>query len=129
MFVDASALVAILTEEVDGPELSRRLSKAVAPVTSAVAVYETALVLAHKGRHDAVGAYGLIERYLARAKVNVVDIPPEASALAVDAFQRYGKGRHPAKLNLGDCFAYAMAKREGVPLLYKGDDFARTDLA
>lgn len=55
-------------------------------------------------------------------------IPPEAGALALDAFDRYGQGRHPARLNMGDCFAYACARHLGMPLMYRGDDLPQTDI-
>ena len=58
----------------------------------------------------------------------VVGVTPEQAEIAVEAFRRFGRGRHPARLNIGDCFAYALAKRRGEPLLFKGDDFAQTDI-
>lgn len=69
-----------------------------------------------------------VERYLRLMDIEVVAIPPEAAGFAIDAFERYGKGRHPARLNMGDCFAYAGARLARVPLLYKGNDFALTDI-
>ncbi|WP_338036670.1 type II toxin-antitoxin system VapC family toxin [Arvimicrobium flavum] len=69
-----------------------------------------------------------VEEYLALAQIEPVAVPPEVAALALDAFDRFGKGRHPAKLNMGDCFSYACARHYGQPLLYKGDDFALTDI-
>jgi ribonuclease VapC len=60
--------------------------------------------------------------------IDIVSMPADIGDAAIDAFQRFGKGRHPAALNMGDCFAYACAKRLGVPLLYKGDDFSLTDI-
>jgi ribonuclease VapC len=67
---------------------------------------------------------------LATADIEVMPLTDEVGRIALDAFDRYGKGRrHPAQLNMGDCFAYACAKFRGVPLLYKGSDFSRTDLA
>jgi ribonuclease VapC len=62
------------------------------------------------------------------AKIDVRAVPPEARDLAIDAYARYGKGRHPAALNFGDCFAYACARAANAPLLYKGDDFPQTDI-
>ena len=56
-------------------------------------------------------------------------VPPEVTRLALDAFERYGKGHHPAGLNFGDCFSYALAALTGEPLLFKGEDFSKTDLA
>ena len=70
-----------------------------------------------------------VVRYLSRAKVEIIPITAEIGRAAVAAFEQYGRGRHPARLNMGDCFAYACARALGVPLLYKGDDFAQTDIA
>ena len=69
-----------------------------------------------------------LDRLLTQARAEVVPFTAEHAALACDGWRRYGKGRHPAGLNLGDCFAYALARSRGEPLLYKGDDFARTDV-
>ena len=129
MFLDASAIVAMMTSEDDAIQLAGRLERSGARLTSAIAVYETTTALARlKGRGIADAASAVIE-FLQRQDIEVVSIPPEAAVLAVDAFARYGKGQgHPAQLNMGDCFAYACARHFDVPLLYKGDDFARTDV-
>lgn len=77
-------------------------------------------------RHNALS---LVRRFLDLADVRIVDVGEESIDLLADAFVRYGKGSgHPARLNLGDCFSYAMAKKGGVPLLYKGNDFPQTDM-
>ena len=70
----------------------------------------------------------LVKEFLAEFKIEIVAVQPDMTPLALDAFRRYGRGRHPAALNFGDCFAYACAKHHSVPLLYKGDDFAQTDI-
>ena len=70
----------------------------------------------------------LIDDFLLDYGVHVVPFDEDLSNLAFDAYRRYGKGRHPAKLNMGDCAAYALAKSRGWPLLYKGDDFVQTDI-
>lgn len=70
-----------------------------------------------------------VEELFATLKIDTVNQPDAIGRLAADAFLRFGKGRHPAGLNLGDCFAYALAKSLNAPLLYKGDDFGRTDIA
>jgi len=127
VFLDASAIVAMMTSEDDAMRLARRLDQPGPRLTSAIAVYETTAALARlKGRGVADAASAVTE-FLQRQDIVVVAIPPEAAALAVDAFARYGKG-HPAQLNMGDCFAYACSRHFDVPLLYKGDDFARTDV-
>ncbi|MEF2550646.1 type II toxin-antitoxin system VapC family toxin [Aurantimonas sp. A2-1-M11] len=65
---------------------------------------------------------------MSAAGIDLVAIPPVATSTAIEAYARYGKGRHPAALNFGDCFAYACARHFNLPLLFKGDDFARTDI-
>jgi ribonuclease VapC len=129
MFVDASALVAILLGEPDADELLGRLQAAGASVTSPVAVYETVLAVMRVRAIPRLAAEQQARALLLELGVAVVPITDEIGRAALDAFDRYGKGRsHPAQLNLGDCFAYGAAVTLGVPLLYKGDDFAETDL-
>ncbi|MGD9614855.1 MAG: type II toxin-antitoxin system VapC family toxin [Alphaproteobacteria bacterium] len=129
MFVDASAIVAILAAEDDATELSARFVKAEHVITSPVAIYEAVLGLARSRKISVIDAETAIHDLLARAKVEIVPITEEIARTAIRAFERYGRGRHPAQLNMGDCFAYACARALGVPLLYKGDDFSRTDIA
>ncbi len=129
MFVDASAIVAILTDEPEAEALIDRLDQTDAPFTSPIAVFEAVLGICRK-RHASVEEAGQdVGDFLAVAKVALVAITAQDAATALDAFSRYGKGRgHPAQLNLGDCFAYAMAKNHRMPLLYKGEDFDKTDV-
>ena len=129
MFVDASALVAILVREPGWEALAKKLGLAVRPITSAIAIYETALAVARLRDGDLVLALADVRAFLHAADMAVVEIGTDDADAAVTAFARFGKGRnHPARLNRGDCFAYALAKRHGVPLLFKGDDFSKTDL-
>jgi len=130
MFVDSSAIVAILTREDDADALADRLEAARRPITSAIAVYEAALGICRKRHTSVEEAEGALREFLATAGVEIVDVTDREASMALKAFNRYGKGRgHPAQLNMGDCFAYAVAKSHDVPLLYKGEDFAKTDLA
>lgn len=130
MFVDASAMVAILALEPGHEALALRLDSEDRRVTSPLAVFESVLALARDQRVGLENARSIAEQFLQRLKVEVLSIEPVSAGLALDAHARFGKGTgHPARLNFGDCFAYAMAKQHGVPLLYKGDDFAQTDLA
>jgi len=131
MFVDASAIVAILALEPDGPDLIAALDRSGSnAVTSPVAVFEATLALSRILQCRSEEALRRVEELLARTPCVVVNVGAETARLAIDAHARYGKGTgHPAKLNMGDCFAYACAKAHGVSLLYKGDDFAHTDLA
>ena len=132
MFVDASALAAIILDEPDGAHLSAAIDAAGDNdrMTSPIAVFETVLAVnrAQSGGHDR--AMRVVLDLLRRAGIAIPPIDDRTGITAILTHARYGKGTgHPASLNLGDCFAYAMAKQHRVPLLYKGDDFARTDLA
>jgi len=127
MFVDASAIVAILTNEPEAEALIDRLERAIRPVTSAIAIFEATLGLCRK-RHASVDeAETDVADFLTNARITLV--PINDATVALHAFSRYGKGRgHPAQLNMGDCFAYAVATNHRTTLLYKGDDFSKTDL-
>jgi len=128
MFVDASAMVAMMIGEPDAPDLLQKLEAASRRITSPVAVYELTVALA-RAKAKPLGQVRLsVKEFLARSEIEVIGIGTVEGDLALDAFERYGKGRHPARLNMGDCFAYACARTHGVPLLFKGDDFGQTDI-
>lgn len=129
MFVDASALVAIIGEESDGLELAGRVRLADHIHTSAIALYEAALGLSRAKRITLADAQAALDQFVAISGARIVPITAEIGRIAIDAFGRFGRGRHPARLNMGDCFAYACARELGVPLLFKGDDFSQTDIA
>ena len=129
MFVDASAIVAVLTGEPDADRLADTLDAARAPITSAIAVFEATLGLCRKRHASVAEAQTDVAEFLAMAGVRTVPIAAKEAEAALDAFSRYGKGRgHPAQLNMGDCFAYAVAKTYRTALLFKGDDFSKTDV-
>ncbi|WP_183215009.1 type II toxin-antitoxin system VapC family toxin [Brevundimonas aurantiaca] len=128
MFIDASALTAILIDEPDAGDLRVRLAARVPRSTSPMAVWETVLAVSRRRVMEIEDAEGVVEDFLRLAKIEVVAIPAEVRREAIRAHARYGKGRHPAALNFGDCFAYACARHARSPLLYKGDDFSRTDI-
>ena len=129
MFVDASAIVAILTRESDADELADALDGARSPITSPVAVFEATLGVCRKRHASVAEAHGDVLEFLGAARVHTAPITGKEAEAALDAFSRYGKGRgHPAQLNLGDCFAYAVAKTHQTALLFKGDDFDKTDI-
>ena len=129
MFVDASAIVAILTHEADADALADTLEAAREAITSPIAVYEAVLGICRKRHASVEEATEDVRAFLDAAGVATLPITPAETEIALSAFSRYGKGRgHPAQLNLGDCFAYAMAKSHRTSLLFKGDDFARTDM-
>ena len=127
MFVDASALCSVLLDEADATHYAQAIRQAAKPVTSAVAIFETVLASARAADGDVGAARREVDGFLRLAGVTIMDIGEDELARALDAFDRYGKGRHPARLNMGDCFAYACAKVHRVPLLCKGDDFIHTD--
>lgn len=129
MFLDASAIVAIVAREPGHEKLADRLEGAAEASTSPLAIFEASLAIGRDHRIGLERARTLIRSFLERAGAQVRPIESATGELALDAHGRFGRGRHAARLNFGDCFAYAMAKQHGVPLLYKGDDFSQTDLA
>ncbi|WP_397403129.1 type II toxin-antitoxin system VapC family toxin [Phenylobacterium sp.] len=129
IFVDASAICAILLGEPEMEAFTARIDADPEPITSALAVYETVLAVARAAGGSVAEAQRDVNRFLGEARIRVVMVSDQEGATALGAFDRYGKGRHPARLNMGDCFAYACAKTHGIPLLFKGDDFSQTDIA
>lgn len=127
MFVDASALTAILANEPEALALLEKLEAAEMRATSPLAVWEAGVALSRILRIPVATIAFTLRAFLKKAEIEVRPLPPESGYQALEAFDRYGKGRHPAKLNFGDCFAYACAKHANLPLLYKGDDFSLTD--
>jgi ribonuclease VapC len=130
MFLDTSAIVEYLTEGPQAALIVDRLdSSATRRITAPTVIFEVCSVITTRKACDVPAARALLTAFLAEMEVTVVPITEETGRLAVEAFARYGKGRgHPAQLNFGDCFSYAACKLAGVPLLYIGRDFARTDL-
>jgi ribonuclease VapC len=130
VFVDASAIVAILTGEPEAEALIDRLERAVRPITSAIAIFEAALALCRKNHASVEEAETDVTEFLTKARITLMPIGAHEATAALQAFSRYGRGRgHPAQLKLGDCFAYAVAKNHRTYMLYKGDDFSKTDIA
>lgn len=129
MFVDASAIVAMVSFELDADRLADILDGARSPITSPIAVFEATLGISRKHPTSVENAEAIIRRFLDQTGVRIVPISVDAGFKALLAQARFGRGRgHPAKLNMGDCFAYAMAKTHDVPLLFKGNDFLHTDI-
>src|SRR5438046_1886352 len=129
MFVDASAMIAIVAPEQDGAALAARVDQAGRTVTSAIAIYEAVLGLARRRQMSVAEAEDAINRFLEQSDTEIVAIDTEIGHGALRAFARFGRGRHPAALNMGDCFAYACARALDLPLLFKGEDFGQTDIA
>ena len=125
MILDSSAIVAILLREPGHQKILDTLAAAEVIRAGAPTLAETGIVLS--ARMGVIGKT-LLARFVAEAGLSVVPFGSEHWQIAVDAFGRYGKGRHPAALNFGDCLTYAVAKLANEPLLCLGNDFARTDL-
>jgi len=125
MVIDSSAPVAILLREPDAERYARAVRAADSRLVSAVCVLETSIVLrSRKG----VEGFGYLDGLFARARLAVLPFDAAQAVVARECFERFGKGRHPATLNICDCAAYALAVTSGEPLLFKGADFARTDV-
>ena len=129
MFIDASAIVAIISFEADADRLADILDGARSPITSPIAVFEAILGISRKHPTSVENAEAIIRRFLDQTGTRIVPISAAAGFEALAAHARFGRGRgHPAKLNMGDCFAYAVAKAHDVPLLFTGNDFPHTDI-
>jgi len=129
MFLDASAIIAIIARESDATALAGRLRQANEVHTSPIAIYEAVLGLARVGNTSIQEAEAVLERFLEEVQAQTISISAEVGRAAIAAFARFGKGRHPAGLNMGDCFAYACANELDLPLLFKVNDFPQTDIA
>lgn len=129
IFIDASVIVACLDEEKGFEAFIDALEVDPDRMTSPVALYEAVGSIARNCRAPLDVARTLVMGFVGQADAIVAEISQEDAHLALDPFARYGKGRgHPAQLNMGDCFAYAAATRHGAALLFKGGDFAATDI-
>lgn len=125
MVIDSSAIVAIFLNEPDAKLLEHRIADDPVRLISAGTLIETGLLIESK-----LGAIGgrELDLWLQRAKVEIVAVDEEQAEFARRGWRRFGKGRHPAGLNYGDCFAYALAVTRDEPLLFKGNDFSKTDV-
>lgn len=125
MVIDTSALVAMLSDEPEAASFEALVEADPVRLMSTASFLEAAIVI--ESRFGEAGGREL-DLWLYRAAVDLVAVHPDQAETARVAYREYGKGRHPAGLNFGDCFAYALAKVSGEPLLFKGDDFTRTDV-
>lgn len=123
--VDSSVVVAIMRHELDARMWTEVLDRTDAAIMSVVSYVEASMVIAGR-RPDA--DVGSVERLLQSLQIEIVPVTIEQGAAALNAFMSYGKGRHGARLNFGDCFSYALAKSRNLPLLFKGQDFSYTDI-
>jgi len=122
MVIDTSAIVAILRGEPEADRFQQSIAAAPHRRLSAATLLECRIVAAN------LGIASELDAWLAAAAIMIEPFTADQCRLAEGGFLAFGKGRHPAGLNFGDCFAYALAKQTGEPLLYKGDDFSRTDI-
>lgn len=125
MVIDTSAIVAILQNEPEAAGFVQLIAADDVRLISAVSRVECTCVI--EGRKRAAGRADL-ELLLREAAIEIAPVTADQAEIACEVFRRFGRGRHPAALNIGDSFAYALARVTGEPLLYKGDDFARTDI-
>jgi ribonuclease VapC len=125
MVIDTSAVVAILQNEPERRKFNEAIEEAETRSMSTASFLETSMIL--ESRYGADGVRDL-DLFIAKAKVSLVPVDEDQAHLARRGFQKYGKGRHPAGLNYGDCFPYALARSLDEPLLFKGTDFSQTDV-
>ena len=126
MVIDTSALMGILLHEPEAPQLALAIESAPLRLLSAANFLEASMVI--EARKGPAGALAL-DSLLSRSGIEIIAVDHIQASIARNAWRIYGKGRHPANLNFGDCFAYALAKVKDCPLLYKGEDFSLTDVA
>jgi ribonuclease VapC len=125
MVLDTSAVIAILFDEPDAEVLERQIVDDPVRLVSAGTVIEATIIIESR-LGDAGGRE--VDLWLQRASIEIVPVDVEQMETARRAWRRFGRGRHPASLNYGDCFSYALAVTRDEPLLFKGNDFARTDV-
>ena len=128
MFVDASAIIAIIAGEDDAASLAARLARAKSSYVSPIVIYEAVAGLARKRACPIAEADELVRQFVAETGAQSIDITDKIGREAVKAFDRFGRARHKADLNMGDCFAYACARTHRLELLIKGNDFTETDI-
>jgi len=125
VIIDTSALVAILDQEPEAERIVHTLASAPERTLSAANLVEVGIVMQARRGDDGARDLDLL---LAKLGVDIAAVTASQADIARKAFRRYGRGRHPANLNFGDCFAYALAKDKSAPLLFKGNDFRQTDV-
>lgn len=125
MIIDSSALIAILQFEAEHVPFRHALARASTRLVSATTLLETSMVILGRQQEQGIAE---LDDLIASSDISIVPFDARHASLALEAFRRYGKGRHRAGLNMGDCFSYALAKATGLPLLFKGDDFVHTDV-
>ena len=126
MVIDTSAIAAIFLGEPEADQFDEAIARAMTRLVPATCLFEARIVLIARRNEGVVNDLDL---WLAKIAADVIPVDADIVDIATQAWLLYGKGRHPAALNFADCLSYALAKRSGEPLLCKGDDFPRTDIA
>ena len=125
MVIDSSALIAIIENEPERRLFEQSIRLAATRLVGAAGLLEASIVVLSRRREHGLA---VLNEVLAAMRVEIVPLSADHARLAIEAFRQFGKGRHPAGLNFGDCLSYALARATGQPLLFKGDDFSRTDI-
>lgn len=128
IFVDASAMISMMAGESDADDLADRLGAERLRLCSALSIWETIAGLCRTYTFSVPSAQTAVRSFIELNSLKFVSIGEREFDLATQAYAEFGKGRHPAALNMGDCFAYACAKANRAALLFKGNDFAKTDI-
>jgi ribonuclease VapC len=129
ILIDASALIAMIAGEDDADQLADLLAIDRVRCCSPIALWETAVGLCRSYAFTVENAKATVKDFLVAHDIEIATITEREYSLALYAYANYGKGKHPAALNMGDCFAYASAKGHRASLLFKGNDFSKTDVA
>jgi ribonuclease VapC len=125
MVIDSSAIIAVLLNEANAAQIAEAIDSGSQRLLSAASLLEASIVIESR-KGEAAGRE--LDLLIYRAAIEVVAVDQDQAEIARIAWRRYGKGRHPAGLNYGDCFSYALARSRGLPLLFQREDFSRTDI-
>jgi ribonuclease VapC len=125
MIIDTSAIIAILNDEPERRSFNEAIEKSDVCLLSAAGFVEASIVMENSRGYEGLRDFDL---WMAAAGIELAPVDADQAQMARQAFRQFGKGRHPAALNFGDCFSYALAKASGFPLLFKGEDFGKTDI-
>jgi ribonuclease VapC len=125
MVIDSSAIIAVLLNEANAAQIAEAIDSGSQRLLSAASLLEASIVIESR-KGEAAGRE--LDLLIYRAAIEVVAVDQDQVEIARIAWRRYGKGRHPAELNYGDCFSYALARSRRLPLLFQGEDFSRTDI-
>jgi ribonuclease VapC len=125
MIIDTSAIIAILNDEPERRSFNEAIEKSDVCLLSTAGFVEASIVIENSRGYEGLRDFDL---WMAAARIELAPVDADQAQIARRAFRQFGKGRHPAALNFGDCFSYALATASGFPLLFKGEDFKKTDI-